>query len=86
MIDQYGTQFENAATGRGSDAHKKHLKKEIKLGLYELEMKELGLKELTDEAEKLIAQYQKSPSEKIKDKLRIVKKYLDMYIKAFKQK
>ena len=58
-------QFENYNTGRGSKAHKDHLKKEIKKNLNFMKYQKMNLNELNDEEEDLILLYQTSPSDEL---------------------
>lgn len=58
--------FETRETGRGSDAHKKHLKEKIKKELKELailnNLKTMSLKELNDRAEILLKEAEEKGS------------------------
>lgn len=77
-------QFETYETGRGSETHKKHLKKKIKTGLNTLRYNDISLEELNDEAEELIDEYKENPSDELADQLRLLQTYLDAYVEANK--
>ena len=62
--------FENYNTGKGSDAHKDYLKKEIKDNLLLRKFKKMDLTELNDQAEIMIDQYEANPSERLRDDFR----------------
>lgn len=80
-------QFETYETGRGSKAHKDHLKKEIKKNLNILRVKDMSLEELNDRAEELMDMYKKDGSilDDIREELTLIQKHLDAHIAASNQ-